>query len=143
MLATASPHVGTEAKNIFQTHKDKCIFLEELNETLNKHSLVCYASCLMDYHLVNIYLSEGCSRFRREISENKGLHKMIKKLRIYCDYASIVKTRSRNPFLDHSAKEPPRFALPHADPLRNCAGERLSGKSGISILGGVYNDLRR
>ena len=50
MLATTSPHVGTEEKNIFQTDKEKSVFLEKLNETSNEHSVVCPACSLMDNH---------------------------------------------------------------------------------------------
>jgi len=41
---------GNRRENIFYTDKDKSIFLEKLNETFNKHSIVCYAYCLMSNH---------------------------------------------------------------------------------------------
>jgi len=45
-------------ENIFYSDEDKSIFLEKLNETLNKYSVIYYAYCLMDnhYHLLSMYL---------------------------------------------------------------------------------------
>jgi len=41
---------GSRRENIFYTDKDKSVFLEKLNETFNKYSVVCNAYCLMDNH---------------------------------------------------------------------------------------------
>ena len=41
---------GNRRENIFYTDNDKSVFLEKLNETFNKYSIVCYAYCLMDNH---------------------------------------------------------------------------------------------
>jgi len=41
---------GNRRENIFDTDKDKSVFLEKLNETFNRYSIVCYAYCLMDNH---------------------------------------------------------------------------------------------
>jgi putative transposase len=41
---------GNRRENIFHTDKDKSVFLEKLNETFNRYSIVCYAYCLMDNH---------------------------------------------------------------------------------------------
>ncbi len=45
---------GNRKENIFYTDKDRSVFLEKLNETFNKYSVVCYAYCLMNnhYHLL-------------------------------------------------------------------------------------------
>jgi REP element-mobilizing transposase RayT len=41
---------GMRKENIFYGDEDKSIFLEKLNETFKKYSVVCYAYCLMDNH---------------------------------------------------------------------------------------------
>ncbi len=43
---------GISKYKIFLSDKDKSKFIEKLNETFNKFSLVCYAYCLMvnQYH---------------------------------------------------------------------------------------------
>ncbi|MGI9533526.1 MAG: helix-turn-helix domain-containing protein [Thermodesulfobacteriota bacterium] len=41
---------GNRRDNIFLSDNDKEVFIEKLNETLNKYSIICYAYCLMDNH---------------------------------------------------------------------------------------------
>jgi REP element-mobilizing transposase RayT len=41
---------GSRKEKIFYSDQDKSVFLEKLNETLNRYSVVCYAYCLMDNH---------------------------------------------------------------------------------------------
>ncbi len=41
---------GNRRDNIFKHPKDKTTFLEKMNETFEKHSISCYAYCLMDNH---------------------------------------------------------------------------------------------
>jgi len=41
---------GIRKNRIFLSDKDKSKFIEKLNETFNKFSLLCYAYCLMDNH---------------------------------------------------------------------------------------------
>ncbi|MGC1135805.1 MAG: transposase [Nitrososphaeraceae archaeon] len=56
---------GNRKENIFYSDSDKKVFLEKLNETLNKYQFICHAYCLMDnhYHLFiktpDANLSEG------------------------------------------------------------------------------------
>lgn len=41
---------GNRRENIFHTDEDKSVFLEKLNETFKRYSVICYAYCLMDNH---------------------------------------------------------------------------------------------
>ncbi|HEX9666213.1 MAG TPA: transposase [Thermodesulfobacteriota bacterium] len=41
---------GNRRENIFYSDNDKKVFIEKLNETLNKYHFICYAYCLMDNH---------------------------------------------------------------------------------------------
>jgi putative transposase len=41
---------GNRKENIFYSDGDKKVFLEKLNETLNKYQFICHAYCLMDNH---------------------------------------------------------------------------------------------
>ncbi|MGH7807054.1 MAG: transposase [Thermodesulfobacteriota bacterium] len=41
---------GNRREKIFYSDKDKSVFLEKMNETLNKYSFTCFAYCLMDNH---------------------------------------------------------------------------------------------
>jgi putative transposase len=41
---------GSRRDKIFHSDEDKSVFIEKLNETLNRYSVVCYAYCLMDNH---------------------------------------------------------------------------------------------
>ncbi len=45
---------GNRKENIFYSNRDRNVFLDKMNETFGKYSLICYAYCLMDnhYHLV-------------------------------------------------------------------------------------------
>ncbi|MEA1994622.1 MAG: transposase [Campylobacterota bacterium] len=41
---------GIRKENIFYSDKDKKVFLDKMNETIDKYSFVCHAYCLMDNH---------------------------------------------------------------------------------------------
>ena len=41
---------GNRREKIFYSDQDKKVFLEKLQKTLIKYSIICYAYCLMDNH---------------------------------------------------------------------------------------------
>jgi hypothetical protein len=41
---------GNRKENIFYSESDKKVFLEQMNETYIKYSIICYAYCLMNTH---------------------------------------------------------------------------------------------
>jgi len=75
---------GNRRDKIFLSNNDKEVFIEKLNETLNKYSFICHAYCLMDnhYHLFiktpNGNISEGMHHLNTSYTNwFKARHKIV------------------------------------------------------------------
>jgi REP element-mobilizing transposase RayT len=75
---------GNRKENIFYEDIDRAVFLDKINETCDRYSLVCYAYCLMDnhYHLFlktpNANISEGMHYLNASYTNwFKSRHKIV------------------------------------------------------------------
>ena len=52
---------GNRRDNIFNSERDKVIFLERMSDTFEKYSIRCYAYCLMDNHYHIFFRTVHCN----------------------------------------------------------------------------------
>ena len=131
---------GMRKENIFYDDEDKSVFLEKLNETFNKYSIVCYAYCLMDshYHLfiktprANIsqamhYLNTSYTNWFKAEREITG---------------SILQGRYKSILVDEDSYGIVISAYIHLNPLRAGIVEDLREYKWSSYLNYVKNNKR-
>ena len=131
---------GNRKENIFYTDKDKSVFLEKLNETFNKYSIVCYAYCLIDnhYHLFiktpRVNISQAMHYLNTSYTNwFKAEHEII---------GPILQGRYKSILIDESSYGIVLSAYIHLNPIRARIIEDLREYKWSSYLNYVYENKR-
>ncbi len=131
---------GNRRENIFYTEKDKSVFLEKLNETFNRHSIVCYAYCLMDnhYHLFVRTPGANISQAMHYLNTSytnwfKAEHEII---------GSVLQGRYKSMLVDEDTYGIVLSAYIHLNPLRAGIVEDLRNYKWSSYLNYVKENKR-
>jgi putative transposase len=131
---------GMRKENIFYGDEDKSVFLEKLNETFNKYSIVCYAYCLMDnhYHLFIKTPRANISRAMHYLNTSytnwfKAEHEIT---------GSILQGRYKSILVDEDAYGIVLSAYIHLNPLRAAMVEDLREYKWSSYLNYVRESRR-
>jgi putative transposase len=131
---------GNRREDIFHTDKDKSVFLEKLNETFNRHSIVCYAYCLMDnhYHLFVRTPRANISQAMHYLNTSytnwfKAEHEII---------GSVLQGRYKSMLVDEDSYGIVLSAYIHLNPLRAGIVEDLRQYKWSSYLNYVKENKR-
>ena len=107
---------GNRRENIFYSDDDKKVFIDKLNETLNKYHFICYAYCLMDnhYHLFietpDAKISEGMHNLNTSYTNwFKAEHNIV---------GSVLQGRYKSILVDEDNYGSKLSAYIHLNPLR-------------------------